>query len=314
MSGVTLTYPDKTDWMAKPGTLHAKGKYLRGSSVINYTITYDKSKYYSSSLKYFDTWICENNYCEMPGTLGNIKEQPSDVKKYYYCHSAYGILLNGYGVCEGYARAMSRLLNAVVIPNLYVPGYTSGGFHAWNYVQMPDEKWYLTGSTWNDSTNLDQTWSRDAYLLISDDGDHSCRYIYDLCPGEGKLYRDGCFDTVLYGEAEYRCQSYSILSGHDKVYGQGTGSCDSEDWQKYPAGKRLYSCVSYRELKKRQRNQESSCEGGLYGSHYGKRQQSDNDSKENGDHKAFYGEIKSCFPAYIYEGMNFTVAAAMGFA
>lgn len=205
VSAVTLTYPDQTDWMAKPGTLHAKGSYQRGSSTANYTISYDKSKYYSSSLnakaktqiqtianaaqqyaaenypstpvygivEYFDTWICENNYYEMLGTLDNIKEQPTDVKKIYYnCHSAYGILLNGYGVCESYAKAMSRLLDAVGIPNMYVVGDTSAGFHAWNYVQMPDGNWYLTDSTWNDSTDPYQTWSRGAYLLIPDDGDH----------------------------------------------------------------------------------------------------------------------------------------------
>lgn len=206
VSAVTLTYPDKTDWMAKPGSLHARGSYQRGTSTINYTVSYDKSKYYSSSLnakaktqiqtlanaaqqyaaenypsapvygivQYFDTWICENNYYEMTGTLESLKGQPDSIKKIYYnCHSAYGILLSGYGVCESYAKAMSRLLDAIGIPNLYVLGDTPGGFHAWNYVQMPNRKWYLVDSTWNDSTNPGQTWSWGSYLLIADDGEHT---------------------------------------------------------------------------------------------------------------------------------------------
>lgn len=235
VSAIILTYPDKTDWMARPGYIHARGSYLPGSSMVNYTISYDKSKYYSSSLnadaktqiqmianaaqqyaaesypgapvygivKYFDTWICENNYYEMLGAMDNIRDQPADVKKiYYYCHSAYGILLNGYGVCEGYARAMSRLLDAIGIPNLYVLGDTSGGFHAWNYVQMPDGKWYLTDSTWNDSTDPGQTWSRDAYLLISDDGDH--------VPTGGSWSEERNFDFPSLAATSYTPSTESI--------------------------------------------------------------------------------------------------------
>lgn len=115
VSAVMLTYPDKTDWMARPGSLRAKGTYQGGGSAINYTISYDKSKYYSGSLnekaktqiqtianaaqqyaaerypgspvygivQYFDTWICENNYYEMLGALESLKGQPDDVKKIY---------------------------------------------------------------------------------------------------------------------------------------------------------------------------------------------------------------------------------------
>ena len=206
VSAVKLTYPDKTDWMARPGNLHVSGMYQRGSSTVNCKISHDKSKYYSSSLdskaktqiqtvanaaqqyaaenylsapvygivEYFDAWICENNYYEMLGALDSLKGQPANIKEvYYYCHSAYGILLNGYGVCESYAKAMSRLLDAVGIPNMYVVGDTSGGAHAWNYVQMPDGKWYLLDSTWNDSTDPYQTWSGGDYLLVADDGEHT---------------------------------------------------------------------------------------------------------------------------------------------
>jgi len=120
-------------------------------------------------VKYFDKWICENHYYNLiNGTLndndyGKDKEGNeiiilSDEKKepYFYCHSSYGVLLKDYGVCESYALAMTRLLDAVGIPNIYATGdaldengrYSSG--HAWNYVGMPDGKWYLQDSTWNE--------------------------------------------------------------------------------------------------------------------------------------------------------------------
>ena len=52
--------------------------------------------------------------------------------EYFYCHSCYGILLKGYGVCQSYALAMTRLLDAAGIRNMYVVGTGNGGGHAWN--------------------------------------------------------------------------------------------------------------------------------------------------------------------------------------
>lgn len=135
-------------------------------------------------VRYFDQWVCENGYYENLGTWNlpdyaqgskALKNQGYSVKEinaiyntYYKCHSAYGILLEGYGVCESYAKAMARLLDAVGIPNVYVVGNAGGG-HAWNYVQMPNGKWYLLDSTWNDTTDPKHTTSNKTYLLVKDD-------------------------------------------------------------------------------------------------------------------------------------------------
>ena len=199
VSALVLTYPDKMDWAAKPGNIHRRFTYTRGSSTANMVFTLDKSKYYSGSLNskaktqiqtlanaaqqyaveqypqapvygiitYFDDWICANNYYNYTGTETITNKTPDKTRKiYYYCHSAYGILLNGYGVCESYAKAMSRLLDAIGIPNTYVVGVAGGG-HAWNYVQMPDGNWYMVDSTWNDNGL-----STKEYLLVPDDGRH----------------------------------------------------------------------------------------------------------------------------------------------
>lgn len=148
VSALVMTYPDKMDWMAKPGNIHMKYTYRRGSSTANMVFTLDKSKYYSGTLNskaktqiqtlanaaqqyaveqypqapvygiitYFDDWICANNYYNYTGTETITNKTPDKTRKiYYYCHSAYGILLNGYGVCESYAKAMSRLLDAIGI-------------------------------------------------------------------------------------------------------------------------------------------------------------------------------------------------------
>ena len=208
VSALELTYPDKMDWLAKPGSLHGKYTYKIGSSVATYTITADKSKFYSGSLdskaktqiqklaneaqqyaadnypkapvygivKYYDKWLCENNYYEYIGTENITSKSPAEKQKiYYYCHSAYGALLNGYAVCESYAKALSRLLDAVGIPNTYVTGYAFGdpnAGHAWNYVQMPNGKWYMIDSTWNDPSDPSAS-SNGKWFLVPGDSDHT---------------------------------------------------------------------------------------------------------------------------------------------
>lgn len=207
LSAVVLTNPEKVDWLDPLGGFKLEYNY-RGNAIIDGKIIVDSSPFYDPQLdimanaqveklameaqryalenypnspaygvvEYFDKWICENNfYSFAAGVEGIAGPEP-----YYYCHSAYGALLAGYAVCESYAKAMSRLLDAVEIPNMYVIGDSydaqTGEFggHAWNYVQMPDGKWYLLDSTWNNpATDLvgspDKGYSTQEYLLVKDD-------------------------------------------------------------------------------------------------------------------------------------------------
>lgn len=61
-------------------------------------------------------------------------------------YTAYGVLIKGVGVCEGYAYAMKRLLNAVGIQCIVVSGRASGQFsgpHAWNIVKLGNNYYHL---------------------------------------------------------------------------------------------------------------------------------------------------------------------------
>lgn len=68
-------------------------------------------------------------------------------------YTDYGILVEGTGVCAGYARALYRLLNMVDIECMYVTGYGDNGTgpvgHAWNIVKIEGEYYHLD-STWDD--------------------------------------------------------------------------------------------------------------------------------------------------------------------
>lgn len=69
--------------------------------------------------------------------------------------NAYGALVEGKAVCNGYARAYQHLMNTVGVPTWFVRGSSinpSTGTpigHAWNLVKL-DGKWYYTDVTWDD--------------------------------------------------------------------------------------------------------------------------------------------------------------------
>lgn len=94
-------------------------------------------------------------------------------------HNSYGALINGYAVCEGYARAFKLLCDKVGIPALVIIGEADFGLapqklfgadlvvnninynHAWNIVYV-DGEWYHFDTTWND------TLGESKYRFISD--------------------------------------------------------------------------------------------------------------------------------------------------
>lgn len=199
ISALVNMYPNSFNWvnLGSENALRIEGSYMNGRG--SYTVALLRSKYYNTTLEsqataqinslvdaavnyalatyptnptygiidYFDNWICEHNYYNMIGTHTDAASMASEA--YYYCHNVYGILLKGYGVCESYALAMSSLLDAAGIRNQYIMGDAGGG-HAWDYVQMPDNQWYMLDSTWNDDEKLG-TSTKD-YFLVCDDGIH----------------------------------------------------------------------------------------------------------------------------------------------
>lgn len=66
----------------------------------------------------------------------------------------YGILVDGIGVCEGYAKAMFRLLNSVGVKCTYITGIAGGGPHAWNKVVI-NGVFYNVDATWDDPVSKD---------------------------------------------------------------------------------------------------------------------------------------------------------------
>ncbi len=65
-------------------------------------------------------------------------------------HDAYGALVEGRAVCQGYSDAIKLLCDYYNIPCVCISGTANGGGHMWNAVQMDDGKWYFIDCTWDD--------------------------------------------------------------------------------------------------------------------------------------------------------------------
>ena len=89
-------------------------------------------------------------------------------------HDAYGALVNGKAVCDGYTKAFQYLLQRVGIQSFMVTGTGNGGKHAWNIVRI-DGKYYNVDLTWDDQES-DIIYT---YFNITDEEIKSLSHILD---------------------------------------------------------------------------------------------------------------------------------------
>ena len=111
-------------------------------------------------------------------------------------HTAYGALVNGVAVCDGYAYALEYLLDGLGITNLVGAGYVvdestpEGEGHMWSYVELYGN-WYGVDVTWNDPVVIDPTLSPEEIELIKEENKHNYLLVGgDLDLGVG-FYADG---------------------------------------------------------------------------------------------------------------------------
>lgn len=81
----------------------------------------------------------------------------------YESNTAYGVLIEHYGLCGGYTDAMAIFLNMYNIPNFKVISEN----HIWNAVYL-DDQWYHLDLTWDDPVLTDGTDTLEyTFFLIS---------------------------------------------------------------------------------------------------------------------------------------------------
>ena len=85
------------------------------------------------------------------GPVGTAAGAEAPAETYPQAFSAYGALVKGKAVCEGYARAMQLLLDEAEIPATVVTGFDENRQpHMWNLVTIDGRNYHLD-VTWDDS-------------------------------------------------------------------------------------------------------------------------------------------------------------------
>lgn len=108
-------------------------------------------------------------------------------------YTAYGALVNGEAVCEGYSRAYSYMLYKAGISNKCLDNVKE--YHCWNLVQL-DKKWYHVDVTDDDPVPDTCGYVSHEYFLVSDNKLNSYQ------TEEYKGYK-----TDVTYKAEYKCAS-----------------------------------------------------------------------------------------------------------
>lgn len=77
----------------------------------------------------------------------------SEEARKWESYTAYGALVSGTAVCEGYSRAMQLLLSNLGMECRLICGEAGGVNHMWNLVKL-EEDWYHLDATWNDQQDV----------------------------------------------------------------------------------------------------------------------------------------------------------------
>lgn len=132
-------------------------------------------------------------------------------------YTAYGALINGIAVCDGYTKAAQLLLNKLDIENHYVVGYGNGELHSWNLVKL-DGQYYFMDVTWDDPVPDKPGNVRYNYFLVTSKQlakDHSWEKAeWPAATSEKYAYYNDFGKMIEVGDTYY----YSNTSDNDTLY------------------------------------------------------------------------------------------------
>lgn len=139
-------------------------------------------------------------------------------------YGAYGALVDGNAVCNGYTLAFQALLNRLEIPNAYVVSDPVENMtHAWNLAEI-DGDWYHIDTTWDDGAEGSCHYK---YFLLSDETFQEIHNPYNswsapLPPAVSKRYESGWFFNGAKSSV-YRWQgAYYTVRSSKEVFTSGT--------------------------------------------------------------------------------------------
>lgn len=204
------------------------------------SLAQQKVKYIHDEIIWNTSYKLENTCA--PENIGHIR-------------TAYGALVKGESLCEGYARAVKAALDKLGIQCVLV----QGGFqrttdsvepHMWNYVQV-DGQWYGLDATFDDPVSplpgeggVDG-FERSDYLMVGDDvmgrrhipdgvmSEANFEFSYPQLPGEGKSFQEVSNNNGLKVMFSEDAIEGGVPTGVYKVSYNGMGAAKSMENGKY---------------------------------------------------------------------------------
>ena len=124
-----------------------------------------------------------------------------DIENSVKAATAYGALVTGKCVCQGYAVAFYRLCKELGYNARFVSSDPDWGCHAWNIVGL-DGKYYFVDATWDD-----------AYI---DEGEKDSAYTYFLVNYKN-LRKDDTFISEHVLDSDYYDEEYFMVNYRNKL-------------------------------------------------------------------------------------------------
>lgn len=133
-------------------------------------------------------------------------------------YTAYGILVSGTGVCDGYAESFELIMTCLGANCDMVVGSTDEGLHAWNQIELGG-KWYNVDLTWDDSVPDMGDKLKHTYFNVTDQAIAESHYwesqFYNTCDSMEYNYYSKKF--YLYNSFEEYTAGVRIQIGKSRV-------------------------------------------------------------------------------------------------
>ncbi|WP_312831735.1 S-layer homology domain-containing protein [Sedimentibacter saalensis] len=189
---------------------------------------------FKPGMSYIEREIAINNY--LVSSIEYDKEAADQLikygkvdEKYYNSFNAYGALIEGIAVCEGYSEAFKLLCDRAGIDCIIVTGELDGVGHAWNRVRIND-KWYDVDVTNNDKEEManshinipmaisDQYLREDSYYITDDNFgelERGTSEQYEYYNYMGKyVEKDNIYDYILENIKKYDYVTFRTSSDY----------------------------------------------------------------------------------------------------
>lgn len=140
------------------------------------------------------------------------KRIAKEYASYYENYTAYGALINGTSVCEGYSKAFSLLSNKYGIETGIVSSSTAS--HAWNYVNI-NGKYYQLDLTWDDQNDEKNLYQYKYFNMTN----NQTKIVHDWTSTNAPLCTDSTYDNILRTVSNEKIKANNIVRIEDNLYG-----------------------------------------------------------------------------------------------